>query len=428
MTRIQELFDEAVSSVPPSRLSADAVFGAVRRRRRTTALVAASVVFVLAGVTTIVVGASLAPSDRANPPSGAATPGPLVWAGRGDADHLYRVTNVCGENPWLRPSNTPPPSPEPTRPDCNLLWASADGGATWTQRGLMTAKTVTVDGPRTLLRWYPSEIPNGFELSRDGGATWTPLGSDGPEVDSVPPGGVVLGWSATGLLVVDTVQGRAQRMPIDVTLTTGHQVAVVPSERVPTIWITGRDNVTSRPAVAVSHDGGASWTQQALPNTSPYVKNQPSAEPGIIAPAFISGLIAGPDGRTAYVAVYDHDAAVPSPDPAIPGIADWGWFRAFRTTDGGASWQEVDDVAVMPSYRHGWLTRDGRLVLHLTDRELDGDATAEYVVSADGRDWVVAAPPGLPVDVFDVDGSVAYSDHAMYVSNDGWTWHEVWHD
>ena len=82
----------------------------------------------------------------------------------------------------------------------------------------------------------------------------------------------------------------------------------------------------------------------------------------------------------------------------------------------------------MPSYSQGWLTRDGRLVLHLAGRELEGDATAEYVVSADGRDWVVAAPPGLPVGVFDVDGSVAYTDHAMYVSDDGWTWREVWHD
>jgi hypothetical protein len=50
------------------------------------------------------------------------------------------------------------------------------------------------------------------------------------------------------------------------------------------------------------------------------------------------------------------------------------------------------------------------------------------MVSADGRHWVVAAPPGLPVDVFDVAGSVAYTHHALYVSDDGWTWREVWHD
>ena len=430
MTRIEELFDEAVSSAPPSLLSVDDVFGALAHRRRVTA-VAASLTLVLVGLTTIGVGVGLGGSDTANPPAGAAPPGPLVWAGRGDADHLYRVTNVCGENPLIpRPSDSPPPSPEPIRPDCNMLWASADGGATWTQRGLMTSNVVTIAGPQTLLRWNQSaEKPDPLlELSRDGGVTWTPLGPDGPEVDAVPPGGVVLGWSATGFFVIDPALGRAQRMPIEVALTTTHDYTVVPAAGVSTIWLTGSDTMTERPAVAVSHDGGRTWTQRVLPNTSAQLKNQPPPELGIVSPAYITGLIASADGLTAYVGVYDHDAEVRTPDPAIPGTEGWGWFRAFRTTDGGATWQEVDDGAVLPSYRQGWLTRDGRLVLHLTGRALDADATADYVVSADGRDWVVAAPPGLPVDVFYVDGSVAYNEHAMYVSDDGWTWREVWHD
>ncbi len=67
------------------------------------------------------------------------------------------------------------------------------------------------------------------------------------------------------------------------------------------------------------------------------------------------------------------------------------------------------------------------LVLHL-GRELGGDETAGYVVSADGQGWAVAEPPGLPAGVVYVDGSVAYNDRAMYVSDDGWTWREVWHD
>jgi hypothetical protein len=431
MTRIQELFDDAVSTVPPSRLTADAVLGVARHRRRTATAVAASVSLVLVGLTTIGIGMGLAGSDTANPPSGAAPPGPLVWAGRGDADHLYRVTYICGENPLLpRPSDTPPPSPEPIRSDCNMLWASADGGATWIERGLMTVNALTVAGPLTLLRWFTSaEIPNGFELSRDGGATWTPLGPDGPEIDKVPPGGVVQGWSATGLLVVDTVQGRLQRMPVEVALTPDYlHVAVVPSGGVPTIWISGRDTVTSRPAVAVSHDGGATWTQRVLPNISAQLRNPPPPEHGLVSPAYVAALIASADARTAYVGVYDYEAAVRTPDPAIPGTAGFGWYREFRTTDGGATWLEVDDHAVMPTFRQGWITRDGRLVLHIIGRELGVDATAEYVVSPDGRTWALAEPPGLPAGVYYVDGSVAYTDHAMYVSDDGWTWREVWHD
>ena len=435
MTRIQKLFDEAVSSVPPSRLTADAVLGQARHRRRMKTAVAASVSLVLTGLTTIVIGTSLARFDSAGPPSGAAPPGPLVWVGRGDADHLYVVTNVCGENPRVpRPSDTPPPSPQPIKPDCHLLWSSTDGGATWTQRGL-TEPALTVVGPQALLRYEPSasSVPP-FELSRDGGATWTALGPNGPQVNDVPHGGIVVDLSPIAFTIFDPAEGRLQQVHLDVALAVSWLAFQPRSGDAQTIWLPGGDAATGRPAVAVTHDGGASWTQQVLPNTEQLADPLPSgADPGLSYSArHITGLIADTDGRTAYVTIYDREAdqdgTVRSADPAIPGTEGWGWFRAFQTTDGGATWVEVDNGAVVPSYSHGWLTRDGRLVLHLAGRELERDATAEYVVSADGRDWVVATPPGLPVAVFDVDGSVAYTDHAMYVSDDGWTWREVWHD
>ena len=439
MTRIQKLFDEAVSSVPPSRLTADAVLGQAQHRRRMKTAVAASVSLVLAGLTTIAIGTSLARFDSAGPPSGAAPPGPLVWAGRGDADHLYVVTNICGENPRLpRPSDTPPPSPEPIKPDCHLLWSSADGGATWTQRGL-TEPAVTVVGPQALLRYEPSatSVPP-FELSRDAGATWASLGPNGPQVDAIPPGGVVVDLSPIAITIIDPAEGRLEQVHLDVALAISWPTFVPRSGDAQTIWLAGGDAATGRPAVAVTHDGGASWTQQVLPNTEqladPLGTQLPSdTDPGLSYSArHITGLIADTDGRTAYVTIYDQeaheDATVRSPDPTIPGTQGWGWLRGFRTVDGGATWHEVDGGAVIPSYAVGWLTRDGRLILHLAGRELEGDATAEYVVSANGRDWVVAAPPGLPLDVFEVDGSVAYNQHAMYVSDDGWTWREAWHD
>jgi hypothetical protein len=244
--------------------------------------------------------------------------------------------------------------------------------------------------------------------------------------------------SPIAITIFDPAEGRLQQVQLDTGLAVSWPTFVSRSGGTPTILLAGVDPATSRPAVAVTHDGGASWTQQVMPNTKQFadpmgIQLPSGTDSGLSYSATqFTGLIADADGRTAYATMYDQeadeDATVRSPDPAIPGTQGWGWLRGFRTTDGGATWQEVDGGAVIPSYSQGWLTRDGRLILHLTDRELEGDATAEYLVSADGRNWVIAAPPGLPVDVFDVDGSVAYFDHAMYVSDDGWTWREAWHD
>jgi hypothetical protein len=240
------------------------------------------------------------------------------------------------------------------------------------------------------------------------------------------------------ITIIDPTQGRLQQVHLETDLAISWRASVSRSGGIPSIWLAGVDTATNVLAVAVTHDGGASWTQREMPNTrqaaDPMGTESPSsANSGSFRGAlYFTGFIGDADGSTAYVTVYDQEAdeaaTARSADPTVPGTQGWGWLRGFRTTDGGATWQEVDGGAVIPSYSHGWLTRDGRLVLHLTGRELEAGASAEYVVSADGRHWVVATPPGLPVGVFDVDGSVAYTDHAMYVSDDGWTWREVWHD
>ena len=83
----------------------------------------------------------------------------------------------------------------------------------------------------------------------------------------------------------------------------------------------------------------------------------------------------------------------------------------------------------MPSYFQGWLTSDGRARPRTLGREPGGDEPAGYVVSADGQGWAVAEPPGLPaVSSMWTVKMLAYNDRAMYVSDDGWTWREVWHD
>ena len=124
MTELDELFREAVSAPPPSRLTATAVLGAAGRRHRRQAALAAAVVITLGGLVSIgITGLSLGSRNAANPPGSAAPPGSLIWAGRGDATHLYRLTYSCGENPRLPQSYpaTATPGTGQTTPACNRL-------------------------------------------------------------------------------------------------------------------------------------------------------------------------------------------------------------------------------------------------------------------------------------------------------------------
>jgi hypothetical protein len=171
MTKLPELFEEALSAAPPSRLTADDIFDATRARRRQRTAVAAGLAVVFIGVAGVA-GVSLTGRHSANPPAGTAPPGPLVWAAQADADHLYALVNVCGHNPRVdptvpntaidlgtdAPSGAPPTAaPTPTYqepPVCNRLLASSDGGATWVSRGLTNQAEFTVVGPTSLLRLH----------------------------------------------------------------------------------------------------------------------------------------------------------------------------------------------------------------------------------------------------------------------------------
>jgi hypothetical protein len=57
----------------------------------------------------------------------------------------------------------------------------------------------------------------------------------------------------------------------------------------------------------------------------------------------------------------------------------------------------------------------------------DGRLVTEDLVTVDGQSYETIVPPGLP-DTAQVHGRIAYTDHAVYTSVDGWTWREVWHD
>jgi hypothetical protein len=177
----------------------------------------------------------------------------------------------------------------------------------------------------------------------------------------------------------------------------------------------------------VSHDRGATWSQQPLPDTGAGVEVTP---PGASTDANVIALttsimiypLASRDGVTAYVSVHDESAAQPA--QKLPGLEDLWYARTFRTTDGGLTWREVDTAAVTPSHSAAWMTADHRLVLGVP-RPVGNGYQMVFAVSGDGRTYTVETPPGLPPTISEIDGSVAYNADSVYVSDDGWTWREV---
>jgi hypothetical protein len=442
MTKINQLFDEAVSAPPPSRLTAAGVLVAARARRQRMTAALASLALVAGGIT-VAIGLNLAGTDARHAPASTTPPGPLEWAGRGDASHLYRVTNICGENPRMAVSPPPTTGPKASEPLCSELWASADGGATWSSRGQMEADSIIIAGPQSLLRYRrPSAAPSpsaeepafSFELSADAGVTWTALPPNGPPLDAVPANGLVVSITPTNLWLFDPSQGRVRPLTGPF-LAFGQGSSSNASGH--SLWFGGIDPATGRLAVIVARAGDRSWTTRLLPNVEPVVDPSASHAAGDASPSaktaratYILQVIPGADGRTAYVTVYDTDAPQRTSYPAISGTPYLAWLRGFHTADGGATWQEVGEGASVPGSRDAWVTADGRLVLAIEINDpAGGDArTREFVVGGpDGR-FTIAAPPGLPTDLINVDGSVAYTDHAMFVSDDGWNWREAWHD
>ncbi len=429
MTNLTMLFDEATADAPPSRLSVEDVFSAIdsrrHRRRLTTALLAA---VVLATAGTITITANLAE----HPPTGAAPPEVIIWAGRGDPAHLFIVKNLCGQDPYTTASADPERTPAAPEAGCHELLASGDNGATWSSRGTMTHPPIVLGG-QTLIRYSggtgtppPTADPTlAFELSTDGGVSWHKSAGEGTPIDAVPPGGFLHSGFARGLMVFDPAQGRLRRLANQPTLRFGFggSVALLPKG----IWVSGLNPATLRPAVAVSHDGGATWTQRDLPGSK--VIPQPTLPTGELDPNSGTGpqlQLIPKDDTTAYVTLWD--GSDPHPAPPIPGTENYGWLRTYRSTDGGFSWQAVSAESTTPSYSGAWITTDGRIVVALQGRDVGGVVMDTYAASTDAVTYAAAAPPGLPDSLRFIDGSIAFTGHEVYATGDGWTWREVWHD
>jgi hypothetical protein len=215
-----------------------------------------------------------------------------------------------------------------------------------------------------------------------------------------------------GNRVIDPANHRMGVLPID----PGFDRPVLqPTPTAAGLWFAGTSGDPLWAGVSVSHDGGATWIRGHLLAATP--------------PAGVSGIgthwypeVATRDGQRAYALARElptdlGDAGLATPRSPSP-TRTW----VFLTTDGGVTWAPTSPAPVLGDFTQVWATSDGHLVV------CSSSTVDSCKISADGVHVADAVLSGLPGTAVSTDGSTAMTDHAMYSSDDGVTWHEVWHD
>ncbi|MDG6105096.1 sialidase family protein [Dactylosporangium aurantiacum] len=423
-------FDEAAAAdAPPSRLTADAVYAAAfqRRRRRVTGLAVSAVALaaLVAGVGTGVLGA---PSDPPAPPAQSADGGPpgirdgaVLSVAAADAEHLYAKVWAC---------------PDPGDPQrCTAqLTGSDDGGRNWTLRSPDVAGDVSAPAPGSLLMTVEkdNDDPQGPKLlhvpwvSRDGGRSWTQVVAGTAPVAQVPAGG----W----LQCADPqrLDDACRPVAVDPATARSAPLATVPDLRIEGVvdvpaagglWLTGRSlDGAHRPAVAVSHDRGLTWSVHV------FARTETEVDDGF----FVYGVPASTDGVTGYM-------IITAPDPAdTTGVGPTTLATAgiktvvYRTGDGGQTWERVHRTQTLPrrNYQPGdaYVAAGGSHVVRGSDNPpyrwyASGDGGQSYHpvdqaglgdgVLRTGNSRVLVAGPGA---------YLTFDEDAVYRSTDGLHW------
>jgi hypothetical protein len=367
----------------------------LRLRRRIGTGAVAAVLLVLAAAGAVAVHRP----DPATPPTDVPGSVPrLRWAGAADADHLYALVADCLDCP-------------------QYLFGSADGGRTWDQRGgsrpMSVGPGLTVVGPDILIDLGPSSIARAVvpQVSVDGGRTWRTLEIATTPVDAVPAGtspihcAVVVGPEPCSVYAVDPGTGRIAPLRTQPPVRRPVPAAVPATAG---LWVQGLDQDSGRPATAVSHDGGRTWTG-AVFDAEPV----PPGLPGEQVAGMYLPTVATADGTVAYALF----AGLPDQSP-----------RVYRSGDAGRNWQRVDNGNPVPAPLAGpasVVLADGTHVVVTI-----AGTGFQYQASPDGVAYRPVELTGLPpTDVVPRAVTERFylgrDGDALYTSADGRAWHRV---
>ncbi|MBE1487367.1 sialidase family protein [Plantactinospora soyae] len=421
MTGLRELFEEATQAPPPSRLLADEVYTAGRRRlgRRRAALGGGTLAVLVIAMTTAVVasvpetGPGPSPDERAAPAAPAAprtSPGVLPGSGRiqmiqaADAGHVYLALSTCAGGLCK------------TRMQ---VVGSEDGGRTWTERGapihLGFLMALAPDVLLGLVLPEPpgSATPPSLMTSRDGGRSWQ-APETGPAVPALPSGSVAVCWpdpdvdpgrvvpagtDPCTLRALDPESGRISPLASQPALNmveTDRQSIGMSAGR---LWVPGFERGTGRSAVATSADGGRTWTEHVFvdePTCPPdgCLLPQVAVGPGPVGYAVLSGAEAR--------AVYRY-------------TPEQGWQR--RTG--------VQQVPYALSDTGSYVTPDGSHVIYQLAENGNYQFWASRGAGADYRPGNLTGLPEHSGRVFRASDGWLYlrgADDIGYGSTDGWRW------
>ena len=410
----------------------------IRSRRRVSAAVGTLALVALVGVAGFTIAApsrdglpvaglgataSADPSSTVLPdPDATADPRPgspyLRWTGAADRNHLYALVADCA--------------------NCaERMRASTDGGRTWRTRHSWPAGDngypfVYVLGPELLLRrlelppaatdHLPTEGPGSptadpgpteaWQVTADGGVTWKNVIKDDRPVASAPVDGGIVGPrpddAARRLWALDATSGTMAPLAHQPALAefigpyTFSGVAWLALDA--GVWAMGYDPVTHKPAVAVSHDRGASWTESALKAEAPAPVDHGSTA------AMYLPVLATSDGQTVYALCSQRDH-----EP-----------RIYRSTDEGRTWQRTGpDPKADPSIAletDSFVAGGGR---HVVVAKVDGKYG--WASSTDGRHYQPQPVTGLPMldrlpDVINKSFFLVPGNDRPYTSTDGLHW------
>ena len=377
-----------------------------------------------------------------------------------DPDGTGRTGHSVVDGAWIDASSawavTFDSRAEPLAP--RVLWMTADGGQTWSQRGPMPS----IESPTffdALHGYQPGAVvPAGsgyafqVNLTTDGGRSWhaataatlsrrswhaatagTPSADLSFEPVSTshftdPLRGVVL------VTIFDTDVLEGQRRPTvacegwstDDGGQTWATIADAPCWSAPTLWASpsvGAMVSSDDGATSVTSDGGRHWTAGALPATGGSGR-------------FRSLLVVEPRPGTVRIVGYywtgNEEGNEPAPDPLV----------VLETRDGGASWQELYRSTAVDAYRVRTISGLG------TDHWLaaipDGGDTAISETEDGGRSWTPAgwtlnfgadgvswldrlhgAARGQQAAVCPEPDTCTVRSTVLFTNDGGRSWHEV---